>query len=561
MKGVPLMTDMHRAFLTTALLITLGLATWLQAPVAGQSTGGEVSPAGVVFDPCLIQPPPPQCAPPPTPDPRKGVALAATIRREELDEQVQDLRGPNRGLYPNAKPNIEIVREGRAGWVRLFVDWPSLQPEQDFSLDNVHLDERTRPFIESLDAQVVFARQNNLKVVLAVHHRFPLWSNGTPDPGCSFRCEAQTDPVNKAECERLCGMINDPNAARLKLKRPRSPFGRVPADLDVDSPWGRWIDFLVRRYGYSAETRDARRYVDYLEVVNEPNLTMWPQWRDDRVGNRDDIRGRLVIANNVALMFKTAQEIVARRNGEANVLDAEHATTVKLAGPAASDVLDPKPAAPGDSAERKEKKKRLRAVRTGYETFTRELLVQLGRERFNPKSYFSFSHHDYADVERARRAAPTFDPKARTLADPTGSTNSAAWVRELLRVGTGAGRANRWTGWPDAEHPGLLITESGARLSEVGDEDSQADLVGRNFELLLSDGGRLRAGIGLSLQYLTYSDICFDTGLFFFIEPQPTKPRDIRCAAEHGFTGGGGEPRKVYERWARLKSTPRNPVP
>lgn len=555
------MTNRRRAFLTIALSLTFGLSIWLQAPVAGQSTDGKVSPMGVVFDPCLIQPRPPQCAPAPTPDPRKGLALGVTIRRDELDEQVQDLRGPNRGRYPNAKPNIEIIRESRTGWVRLFADWPSLQPEQDFSFDNLYFDERTRPFIESLDGQIVFARQNNLKVILAVHHRFPLWSNGTPDQECPDRCGAETDPVNKAECERLCGMANDPNAAHLKLTKPRNPFGRVPADLGIDSPWGRWVTFLVRRYGYSAETRDTLRYVDYLEVVNEPNLTMWPQWKDDKVGNRRDIRGRLVIAGSVARMFVTAQEIVSRRNVQADVLDAEHDTTVKLAGPAASDVLDPKPGAPGASQEEKERKKRVRVMRTGYETFTRELLVQLRRERFNPKSYFSFSHHDYADVERSRRAAPAFDPKTRTLEDPTGATNSAAWVRELLRVGTGEGRANRWTGWPDAEHPGLLITEGGARLSKVGDQDTQADLVDKNFKLLLSEGGRLRAGIGLSTQYLTFSDICFDSGLFSFIEPQPTKPRDVACAETHGFTGGGGGPRKVYETWVGLTSTSKNPVP
>ena len=72
---------------------------------------------------------------------------------------------------------------------------------------------------------------------------------------------------------------------------------------------------------------------------------------------------------------------------------------------------------------------------------------------------------------------------------------------------------------------------------------------------MLSDGGRLRAGIGLFTQYLTYSDICFDTGLFNFIDPQPTKKRELDCAKKFGFTGGDGMPRTVYEKWKALSST------
>lgn len=546
--------------LTLALLIACGLMFSPHRRVAGQEDN-TVTPNVVVFDPCLIQPPPPHCAPAPTPDPRKGVSLAAVIRRDELGDLTQDLRGPDRGRYPNAKPNIEAIRESRTGWVRLWADWPSFQPTQDFSFADVDGDERTRPFVESLDAQIVFARQNSLKVILAVHHRFPLWSNGTPDPECASRCDAEPDPDTKAECERLCGRVNDPRAARLKLDKPRNPSGRVPNDLGMDGPWGKWIDFLVRRYGYSNETQASLRYVDYLEVVNEPNLTMWPQWKDDKVGNRDHVRGRLVIANNVARMFKTAQEIVSRRNAEPDVLDGQHPTTVKLAGPSTSDVRDPMPNAPEDPQDKKEKRRKLRVLRTGYDTFTRELLVQLRQARFNPERYFSWSHHDYADVEKSRRAAPVFDTREQTLEDPTGRTNSAAWVRELLRVGTGRGRANRWTGWPDANHPGLLITEGGARLNAAGSEAEQAELVGDNFDLLLSDDGRLRAGIGLFTQYLTYTDLCFDSGLFRFLDPQPTKPRDLNCAGPGAFTGGGGAPRALYEEWKTLSSTSKNPTP
>jgi hypothetical protein len=546
------------ALLTLALLIICGLM--ISSPrVTGQSGRDSISP-NAVFDPCI--PISPLCQPATPPDPRKGVSMGVILRQDDLDKQVQDLRGPSRAFYPAAKLNIEILKESRTGWVRLWADWPTLQPTHDFSFDNIYVDGRTQPYIENLDAQIVFARQKNLKVILVVHHRFPLWANGVPDSVCASGCEAETDEDRKQQCERRCREINDPNWSRLKLMEPRDSYGRVPADLGKDSPWGKWIGFLVRQYGYSNTTKATLRYVDYLEVVNEPNnRTMWPQWRDDKVGNRDNIKDRLVIANSVAQMFQTAQEIVSLRNAEPGVADAQHPTTIKLAGPAALDLRDPWPDEPGDTQAKKDSRKRQRTLKTGYDTFSRELLVQLRKLPFNPKSYFAWSHHNYGDVEIERGESPVFDPKAQALKDPTGRTNAAAWVRELLRVGTGRGRANRWTGWPDSDHPGLLITEGGARLSAVVSQAEQARLVGNNFNLMLDDGGRLRAGIGLFTQYLTYSDICFDTGLFHFIDPQPTQKRDIDCAKKHGFTGGDGLPRMVYDRWKTLTSTSKNPSP
>src|SRR5436305_15287411 len=94
------------ALLTLALLIVCGLMISPHG-VTGQSGNSDVSPNGAVVDPCLAQPPPPQCTPAPTPEPRMGVSMGAIIRRDELEEQDQDIRGPNPTLYPNAKRNIE----------------------------------------------------------------------------------------------------------------------------------------------------------------------------------------------------------------------------------------------------------------------------------------------------------------------------------------------------------------------------------------------------------------------------------------------------------------------
>jgi hypothetical protein len=540
------------------------------------------------------------------------------LTQDALDAGEQSLTGPNRFFYPNAKQNVRILRESGTGWVRLWLDWPTLQPTQDFVFANIYDDPRTQAFIKNLDAQVVLARKSNIKVMLVIHQRFPHWANGTTDTKpCEDTCAGTDD--EKRECVHACRAVNDPRWKQLGLKEPRRAHGKVPSDLGGGSAWGAWIDFVVRHYGFAqgklnqvregvdclqaqnAEhhlCRDYQRFADYLEVVNEPNLTLWPQWKDDKPGDRRRIRNRLLIANNVARMFKTAQEVVEGHN-KADVLDASHPTTIKLTGPGTADLRDPLPVKPlkqedeGDKDKQdklkseRERKRAIRVRQTGYDTFTRELLVQLRAPSlgFSHQPYFAWSHHHYADVKNSREQPPVFDAKTETLDDPKSTTNSAAWVRELLRVGTGGGR-NRWRGYgvPNSNHPVLLLTEGGARLSDIGKgfdwnpdafpyaydparvtimQAVQRSLVQDNFELMLGRNSELRAGIGLFTQYLTFSDICSDSGLFDYLNPNydPANGRELDCSRRLGFTGGGGGPRQVYELWKTLRSFSGNPTP
>jgi len=142
-------------------------------------------------------------------------------------------------------------------WVRIWADWPSLQPERDLAPDRGGGAWRLR----HLDDQIEQARSDGIGVILTAY-RFPTWANGT---------------------EQFPDDLYAPGDRRFKL----------PADVGVGSDWARWIEFLVQRYGES---------VAALEPVNEPNQQVWPLYSPT---------GELTIHRVVAQMFQTAQTIGA----------------------------------------------------------------------------------------------------------------------------------------------------------------------------------------------------------------------------------------------------------
>jgi hypothetical protein len=253
---------------------------------------------------------------------------------------------------------------------------------------------------------------------------------------------------------------------------------KLPPDLGPESPWGLWIDFLLGRYGSS---------IDALEIVNEPNLQHWPQHGPSPDPASPFDAGPLTIDAAVADMIQTATTLAAR-----------HDNPPLIVAPATSDVS-------GES----------RTV-TGYDTFTRALLDRLAERDFDPGPQVAWSHHNYTDVE----------------GDLGGGDNRLAQVRRLLE--------RRWTGWPhgDAARPGVLVTESGARVTKVAktfglpDAGSarrkQADLLERSWRRLAS--GPEGAGVGLLCLYLFRTDPNYDSGL---------------CEAN-------GTPRPAYYAWADM---------
>ena len=142
-------------------------------------------------------------------------------------------------------------------WVRIWADWPSLQPEADRAPDRGSGAWRLR----ALDDQIAQARSDGIGVILTAY-RFPTWANGTA---------GLADGLYAFEDRRF----------------------KLPTHVGLGSDWARWIEFLIERYGES---------IAALELVNEPNQQVWPLYAPS---------GELTIHRVVAQMFQTAQSIAA----------------------------------------------------------------------------------------------------------------------------------------------------------------------------------------------------------------------------------------------------------
>jgi hypothetical protein len=491
-------------------------------------------------------PPPPQCTPAPDPVPLPLSALPnGGLRRAIVMGQSKDSSGYGHLLFQpsleaqannrDAKPNIDIVAESNSTWVRLWADWPTYQPSDPFvsptdpfpnivdledtcSAHYVERDPRTSALIQNLDEQIVLARSRGLHVIVTSQH-FPVWA---------------TYPKSLFSPDQL---------------------SVVPKDVGVDSPWGKWIKFLVKRYGYSEATSNTGRYVDFLEVTNEPNLTILPQ---------------LGLPEKVAQMFQTAQAVVRT-----------YGNTLRLAGPGTADIDHSKCQADKHVSDKG----------TNYAEFTENLLKSLRQVGFVADEYFAWSHHNYRDVECDRDGVVRRKLVKKDLPD----ANSAAWVRWMIVAGD---PRYRWTGWPNASSPQLLITEGGARLDGIlnkypdlkdknckkgssfkgagcqrqirNQQEKQRSLVERNFLRMAGLRGDRRLGEGIAMvsSYLTYTDPTYDSGLFDYIGPCAPTPtysgqnwRDefltrSRKRPPSRCTGEWGRKRLVYDKWKSLRSGP-----
>lgn len=227
-------------------------------------------------------------------------------------------------------------------WVRLWADWPSLQPESflppNFGSGAWRLD--------ALDRQIAQANADGVRVILA-SYRFPPWANGTA--GLIPPADAVYELPDRVPAFGYTGA-------------PKDLLFRLPSDVGLGSAWARWIEFLIARYGEA---------IAALELVNEPNSQVWPLQgpspTTDPYGP-----GAITIHRVVAQMFVTAQTLAAR-----------HPRAPLLMGPATSDGT-------GDSR-----------LAIGYHTFTELLLDELARIGFVAGPGFAWSHHNYTDVEQA----------------------------------------------------------------------------------------------------------------------------------------------------------------
>jgi hypothetical protein len=198
----------------------------------------------------------------------------------------------------------------RSTHIRFWADWPFLQPDGAIALDDPA--NPGLPHLRALDAQVDAAVADGLDVIL-MPYRYPRWVNHTKR---HFHGKSP------------------------EWRMPRSGHGH-------DSPWARFVAALWLRYSCRMAC---------FEVVNEPNLQIWPQ---------------AGVAERVAEMVMTV-DAVARR----------HAQPIACLAPSISDAESDRP-----------------LMITEQRPFTAALLDALDARGFEGVDRWVWSFHNYNDAE------------------------------------------------------------------------------------------------------------------------------------------------------------------
>lgn len=320
--------------------------------------------------------------------------------------------GPAGVIYPGSAQdyrqhgNRGYFAETRTPWIRMWADWPSLQPDGRYRVDDPASPGYFR--LQALDEQIRLAVADGLYVML-MPYRFPTWVNGTAAAAAQKNTDAEIayeywDRMTEAVWNRYVRSGRDPsvyNPSRraLEYRLPADPYG--PA-----SEWARFLDFLYRRYHYGQ--RSSGRYVRGFELVNEPNLQLWPLNAPSPTANLFD-PGPVTIPAVIAQLMATAQSISGRYS---------HSTS--LYAPSISD---------SDTASSR------RYAR--WDTFVPQLLDALDARRYARHSGQQWSHHNYSDIEYRTPAAST----------------RLQVVRRAL--------AGRLRGYPASQSPPVFVTRGG----------------------------------------------------------------------------------------------------
>jgi hypothetical protein len=242
---------------------------------------------------------------PPRPpvDDRMGMGIDLTPQGLRTPGVLQDYTTLRQ--QPWAPPLI-----ARTTHIRFWADWPFLQPDGAIALSdpaNAGL-----PHLHALDAQVDAAVADGLDVIL-MPYRYPRWVNHTT-----------------------------------RHFHGKSPEWRMPrSGHGPDSPWAHFVEELWLRYSCR---------MTCFEVVNEPNLQIWPQ---------EGVAGR------VAEMVTTV-DAIARR----------YEQRVMCLAPSISDAESDRP-----------------FMITEQRPFTAALLEALDRRGFEGGDRWVWSFHNYNDAE------------------------------------------------------------------------------------------------------------------------------------------------------------------
>jgi hypothetical protein len=199
----------------------------------------------------------------------------------------------------------------RTTHLRIWVEWPVVQPEPGVALGSP--ENPGFPHVQAIDAQVAAAIADGLQVIL-LPYRYPRWVNHTT--------------------------AGDGGAHLSWFRLPDAGHGPYSA-------WARFVEALWERY--------AGRMACF-EVVNEPNLQLWPQ---------------AGVAERVAWMITTVDAIARRHDRAATCL-----------APSISDAESDRPDRITERAP-----------------FVDALLPALERRGFAGGDHWVWSFHNYNDCE------------------------------------------------------------------------------------------------------------------------------------------------------------------
>lgn len=429
---------------------------------------------------------------------------------------------PSGVVTPGAVNDYRTLREqwwwpalrATTSHIRLWADWPSLQPERGKPV-GVGVGDRSNAAdsLAALDAQVKAATDDGLDVVL-LPYRYPLWTNGTE--GIVAGSQQDSDFFPEDRVPRL-SLYRDWVEGRTTVRPTyRDIHYRMPLEGHGDgSAWATYVRWLWDRY-----VAQAPRYgrAAYFEAVNEPNLQIWPQRSaiaSDDVYERFSIDGtELVVIPAVAEMMLTIDAVARAHDRAATCLAPSTSDTDVELNPRTTTI-----------AHRSE-------YTSATQTFVESLLDELSRRGFAGGEHWVCSYHNYSDFERAQA--------------------HVVYLRRALAAGD-------WNGRRLDGGPMVYCTEGGCRLSGVNSRTGRfRRILGRALtadeqrfyqgqvvtEALLRHhkAKGVGKGVGMLTQYTTFADPNFDDGL-------------LEAARN------GGAPRPALTAWCAVSEFPVPVVP
>ena len=380
-----------------------------------------------------------------------GLAAAAGARgpRKLLDIGPGGVIAPGSAQDLRYAGNAGYLADTHTPWIRMWADWPSLQPHPDFAPGDPASPGHWR--LVALDEQIRLANARGLKVLL-LPYRFPTWVNGTAtlsarkdgDEEIAFRHDER---MSDASWQRYLRARRRPAAY---LPRRRALEYLLPGDAyGPGSAWAGFFAFLYARY--HAGRRGSGPFVDAFELVNEPNLQLWPQPG---------------IAREVARLVKTAQAVSAR-----------HAHSTLMLAPSISD--DDAPS---------------NRLYTRYDDFVPAFLDELAGLGYLAHSGQAWSHHNYTDVERRRTRTRTQLIRGLLAGRWTGYAEGGRAPTVFITEG------------------GARLTQMPALYPDEDPRRAQAKCL-RDAYALHAPEGSAGTGVAMLAQYLLHADPNFDCGL------------------------------------------------